>query len=224
MATTIPVSFQTLRQNLEITDLQESVVSTRQQSVRAAIAARLSVLDSFITGSYSRHTMIAPLKEADVDIFVVLDSSYYDPGGHTALLDRVRRVLLERYPTTPKISRNGQAVTITFTDFRVDVVPGFNRQGGGYLIPDSVHKRWIATDPKAHVQLLSSANTAHGGDFVPLIKMIKAWNRTLGQPFHSFYLELLARQIFDNVRISDYPSGDEVLSRQGPGADSLPGK
>jgi hypothetical protein len=207
MATSVTSAFQTLRQNLEITQLQGSTVSTRQQSVRAAVASQMSVLDSFVTGSYSRHTMIAPLKEADVDIFVVLEPSYYVADGHANLLDRVRRVLLREYPKTPQVSRNGQAVTITFTDFKVDVVPAFHRQGGGYLIPDSIRKTWIATDPKTHVQVMSDANAAHQGDLVPCVKMIKGWNRTLVGPFYSFYLELLARQIFNNVRISDYPSG-----------------
>ena len=89
--------------------------------------------------------MIAPLKEADVDIFVVLDPQYYssDQNGPANLLDRVKRVLKKSYAETTDISRNGQAVTIKFSDFCVDVVPAFYRTGGGYLIPDSVLKRWI---------------------------------------------------------------------------------
>ena len=34
------------------------------------------ILDDFLTGSYARSTMIAPLTEADIDVFVVLDSGY----------------------------------------------------------------------------------------------------------------------------------------------------
>src|SRR6266536_2265189 len=132
MPRTIAQGFERLKQNLEITDLQAGTVSTRQQNVRAALEDGLTVLDTFLTGSYRRNTMIAPLGEADVDIVAVLDPSYYKWDGQAAVLDRVRRVLLKRYHSTPRISRNGQAVTITFTDFCVDVVPAFNRQGGGY--------------------------------------------------------------------------------------------
>jgi tRNA nucleotidyltransferase (CCA-adding enzyme) len=142
MATTIRAGFERLRANLEITGLQASTVSTRQHNVREAVSAHLSVKESFLAGSYMRNTMIAPLKDADVDIFVVLDPSYYRDDGHAALLDRVKSVLLKSYKT-PDISRNGRAVTIVFSDFVVDVVPGFYRQGGGYLIPDSRNKRWI---------------------------------------------------------------------------------
>jgi len=207
MATTITSGFNKLKENLEITSLQSSTVSTRQRNVREAIESEMTVLSSFLTGSYQRSTMIAPLGEADVDVFVVMDSKYYETDGQASLLDKVKRVLRQTYPDTPSISRNGQAVTITFTDFKVDVVPGFYRNGGGYLIPDSVLKRWIETDPTKHVELSSQTNKAHGGDFVPLVKMLKGWNRKNGAALRSFHLETLARQVMSGVTISSYPSG-----------------
>lgn len=207
MATSVLQAFQQFSRNLEITDLQASIVSTRQQNVRAAVEKRLSVLDSFLTGSYRRHTMIAPLRQADVDVFIVLDSSHFQQNGQAVLLERVRQALRETYPDTPRISPNGQAVTITFADFKVDVVPGFSRQGGGYLIPDSARLRWISTDPKKHVDIWADANKAHSGDLVPVMKMLKAWNRAHSGTLRSFHLEVLGLRIFDRVTISNYPSG-----------------
>ena len=213
MATTIPQSFLKLKQNLEITDLQEATVSTRQKSVREVVEAGMEVKDSFLTGSYSRSTMIAPLKEADVDIFFVLKNDYFyhynngQNGGQAGLLDWVKRTLLKTYTKTPDISRNGQAVTIRFEDFVVDVVPGFNREGGGYRIPNSINQSWISTDPKKHVEIMTAANKIHNGNLVPLVKMIKAWNKNNNKYFSSFHLEVLALQILQRVTISDFPSG-----------------
>ncbi len=213
MATTINQSFAKFKENLEITGLQTATVSTRQQSVREVMEAGMDVEDSFLTGSYSRSTMIAPLKEADIDIFVVLDAKYFhnynngQNGGQAGLLDLVKRTLLRTYTKTPDISRNGQAVTIRFDDFTVDVVPGFRRQGGGYLIPNSITQSWISTDPKRHVEIVAAANKAHNGDLVPLVKMIKCWNRQSGKFFRSFHLEVLALEILNNIRIDDFPSG-----------------
>lgn len=215
MATTIQQSFLGLKQNLEITDLQEATVSTRQKSVRDVIEAGINLIDpfSFLTGSYSRQTLIAPLKEADIDIFFVLDSKYYfqydngQNGGQAGLLDWVKRTLRKTYTETPDISRNGQAVTIRFNDFVVDVVPGFNQKGGGFLIPNSVNQNWISTDPKKHVEIMTAANKEHNGDLVPLVKMIKAWNKNNDKYFNSFHLEVLALQILQGVTISDFPSG-----------------
>lgn len=212
MATTIQQGFQKLKANLEITGLQSTTASTRQQHVREVVDAELTVLDSFLTGSYSRSTMISPLREADVDVFVVLDTKYFhnyngQNGGQAGLLDMVKRALLRTYTKTPKISRSGQAVTITFTDFQVDVVPGFYRQGGGFLIPNSVTQSWLSTDPKKHVEIMTAANKAHDGNLVPLVKMIKGWNRVHGGHFRSFHLEVLAMAALDKVTITDFPSG-----------------
>lgn len=206
MATTITASFAKLRQNLEITDLQASTVSMRQTNVRKAVEKDFTVLRSFLTGSYKRSTMIAPLYKADVDIFVVLDASYFKYDGYMSLLDKVRATLLKTYPSTPKISRNGHAVTISFTDFDVDVVPAFNRKGGGFLIPDSSNKRWIETDPTTHETYMSKSNADHDGTVVPVVKMIKAWNRKISHSFVPFYLELIAVEIFSGVTLSSYPS------------------
>ncbi len=212
MATTIAQAFLGLKASLEITGLQKSTVATRQVTVRTVMEAGFEIEDSFLTGSYSRSTMIAPLEKADVDIFFVLPTRYFHDynnqnGGPSGLLDLVKRTLRKTYTRTPDIGRNGQAVTIRFDDFVVDVVPGVRRQGGGFLIPNSVTQQWLATDPKAHVQLLATANAQHSGDLVPLIKMLKGWNRTSGDYFRSFHLEVLALGILANIRIDDYSSG-----------------
>jgi len=206
MATTVPAGFERLRTNLEISGLQSSTVSTRQKGVRDTMSAGLKVLEDFQTGSYARSTMIAPLTKADIDIFVVLDPSYYQRGP-APLLDLTKRTLLKTYTRTPDISRNGQAVTIRFDNFVIDVVPGFYRTGGGYFIPNSITNSWLETDPKKHVEIMSAANKTHGGSLVPLIKMIKGWNKSHSSFFRSFHLEVLALEALTNVKITDYPSG-----------------
>ncbi|MBB4954556.1 hypothetical protein H4S14_002445 [Agrobacterium vitis] len=207
MATTIAGAFQKFKANLAISSLQESTTSTRQQNVRDAVASDFAVLDTFLMGSYRRNTMIAPLKTADIDVFVILDPKYYAAQNQNSLLSSVMTTLKKKYPSTPRIKPDGQAVTITFTDFEVDVVPGFYRTGGGFLIPDANLKRWIPTDPKKHVELWSQSNKTHNGMLVPLIKMIKCWNRANGNLFRSFHLEVLVRHVLQDIAISDFASG-----------------
>lgn len=198
-------AFARFRTNLELTGLQEKAVATRQKSVRAAIAGRLTVTDAFLTGSYRRHTLIGPLKQADVDVMVVLDRCYRSRGPK-AVLDLVRTALLVEYTRTPKISRNGQAVTITFADFVVDVVPAFRlpwyRLNEGWEICDSASGSWVTTNPTKHVEISARANKAHDGDLVPRIKQLKAWNRAVGHPLRSFHLEALAWSIFGTSAFS----------------------
>jgi hypothetical protein len=212
MARSLSEAFQQFKLRLEITDLQSSTVSTRQQAVRDVVAAGMDVEDTFLSGSYSRSTLIAPLSEADIDVFVVLEPKYFhhyngQNGGQAGLLDLLKRTLRKTYTRTPDISRNGQAVTIRFDDFSVDVVPAVRRQGGGFLIPNSVTQSWLSTDPKKHIEIFAAANAAHGGDLVPMIKMVKVWNRSIAKHFRSFHLEVLALAIYNNVTITNYWSG-----------------
>jgi len=212
MATTVQEAFRDLKSNLEITDLQVETVSIRQNRIRDVLKSGMTVKETFLTGSYARSTMISPLSRADIDVFCVLDTDYFyrfsnHVGGPASLLDHTKETLLKTYTNTPSISRNGQAVTVRFTDFVIDVVVAFYRKDGGYIIPNSITNSWLSTDPKRHVALFSAANQSHNGSLVPIIKMLKSWNRSHGSFFRSFHLEVLALQIFSNVAISDFPSG-----------------
>lgn len=226
MPTTITQGFEKLKENLQITTLQGGTVSSRQSNVRAAVNKELKVLDDFLTGSYKRETLIAPLSEADIDIFVVLAPEYFEQNGQASLLDKVKRVISKTYSDT-KISRAGQAVTVKFSDFYVDVVPGFNRKGGGFLIPDAPGKRWIPTDPKKHVELWSKRNVDKGGKFVPLVKMVKGWNKKHSELLRSFHLECIVYDVMAPYTI-DYPASvryvlDQARSRVNSGVSDPAG-
>jgi hypothetical protein len=162
------------------------------------VAGELTVEDSFLTGSYRRHTLITPLSQADVDVVVVLNRSYKRDGAR-AVLNMVKSSLATAYSEPTEISRNGQAVTIKFSDFLIDVVPAFVQPwllGGGWTICDSGSDSWIATNPKRHVEISAQANELHDGELVPCIKQLKAWNRTAGKPLRSFHIEALAWSVF----------------------------
>ena len=213
VAKTIVQGFQELRSRLEITDLQSSAVSQRHQNIREILKQELPVLEDggdFLTGSYVRKTMIAPLKEADIDIFFVLNRSYYYDNNQASLLDKVKSTLKKAYPNTADISRDGQAITISFHDFKVDVVPAFHRMLSffvpGYLIANTITKTWVITNPKKHIEIWSKANQEHNGDLIPLIKMMKAWNKTNGALLTSFHLECLLLSIWNGQSITDFPS------------------
>jgi hypothetical protein len=190
-------AFEDFRGNLEITGFEERVVAARQEKVRAAVAGGLSVGGSFLTGSYRRRTLIGPMRDADVDIVVVLDRGYRRRGPR-AVLNLVKDTLREEYPTS-KISRNGQAVTIGFSDFTVDVVPAFEVwwDSATLDICNSGDGAWIRTNPRKHIEISSKINKRADGLVVPAVKMLKAWNRAAGRPLRSFHLEVLAWKVLD---------------------------
>ena len=62
---------------------------------------------------------------------------------------------------------------------------------------------------------MSSANKAHNSDLIPLIKMIKAWNKNNNKYFSSFHLEVIALEALNNVTITDFSSGARYFFDKG---------
>jgi len=196
LATTIASAFSSYRTNLEITERQESVVSTVRTNVVSALRAEITLHaeESRLIGSYDRQTLTRYLKEGDVDIMVILNygkhADWYNSDGTVRCLDKFKSVLSAKYPATP-MQRDRNCISMQLAEFRFDVVPAFKNDGGDYQIPDSVDKKWLWTNPFTFAEKVTATNKSMGGYFVPLIKMVKGWNRGVGWPIRSFHLECM---------------------------------
>ena len=189
--------------NLKDGEPAPDVVAARIAELRAVLAARLDVVDCVIAGGYSRHTLIPPLRFASVDAIFVLGPRFFRPDGWTALLQQLKAVLAEVSASRVDLSRNGRAVRISLSSFAMDVIPGFYRQNGGYVIPDVARSRWLATDPIKHAAIWRQADQRQNGRLIPMLRMLRAWNRCQGSPFQSLHLEGLALRIFEKAAIGD---------------------
>ena len=86
-----------------------------------------------------------------------------------------------------------------------DIVPAFEKKGGGYEIPDSLSKTWIGTDPTVHADEATEKNEELEGKWKPLVKMVKGWNRTQDKVIRpSFLIEVMALELVDSA-FTDYP-------------------
>jgi hypothetical protein len=193
MATTVNSAFAEFAARLEPTATQKIDAATKHIGVRETLNAKLWVDRAFLTGSYARQTMIRP--PSDIDLFVVLDYSkhgdayYKSYSGAQAALERFHTVLKDGYPYTP-IRKDHPAVHLNFSTYGFDVIPAFNRNGGGYVIPDRFGSGWMSTNPEKHAERTTAMNTSTGGYFVPLVKMFKAWNRSHFSKLTGFHLEM----------------------------------
>jgi tRNA nucleotidyltransferase (CCA-adding enzyme) len=153
MAKTISESFQQFASNLNISDRQESLVSSCRKNVVEKIANKLTLHSeqpSKLIGSYDRNTLIRYLIEADVDVMVVLhygkNKDWDNDEGVSKVLSAFKTIIKESYPDTEcQIDRN--CVTMKLSEFRQDVVPAFRFKEGYYTIPDTYRGSWIQTDP-----------------------------------------------------------------------------
>jgi hypothetical protein len=192
-------AFEKLKHNLEITATEQKLAAQRHIAIRDYVRQHWQLVDDFLTGSYRRETKTKKLK--DVDVFVVIAADG-PQGGYRdrppiEVLNALAELLAGRWENA---YRDGMAIVIPYGAddevMSIEVVPAFERDGGGYVIPDPAAGAWIATNPKRHHELSTAKNTDCDGKFVPFVKMVKAINRELGEPASpSFLLEVMAQDL-----------------------------
>ena len=192
-------AFNNLKSALEITATEQALASNRRQAIYDHLHTSWAIERAFLTGSYDRHTKTKKLR--DVDIFAVIDPQGDQAGlrqqSPTTVLQELRNVLEQKYPG--QVTIDDLACVISFgTDeiMSFEVVPAFERDGGGYEIPDMRTSSWIATDPSRHAEATTAKNAACDAKWVPFVKMIKGMNREAEEPVSpSFLMEVMALDV-----------------------------
>lgn len=204
---TVDEAFDEFRQRLELSDTEQQDAIRRHNDVRACIRDGFDVERDFLTGSYARHTKTKPLK--DVDIFFCLgDNDRHWRGKHpNAVLNAFEARLADEYGAD-SVERGRRCVTVDFDkqnpaadkEGRVlsnDTVPAYELDNC-YEIPDRDLGKWIKTDPDTHKEKSTVKNRECGGKWVPLVKMLKRWNRSADKPISpSFLIEVMALDLVD---------------------------
>lgn len=197
MATTIKQSFQKFKENMEITDRQTTVVSTCWTNlVNTFIESHLSLhpQKNKVIGSYDRNTLIWPLSNGDVDLMIILhyedNKENYNSEGTIKILDKFKYILDKKYPDTPK-RRDRNCITMQLSQFRLDVVPAFYNSDWYYIIPDSIEKKWIDTNPIKFAEGITSINKKMEWYFIPLIKMVKSRNKNNWNLLNGYHIECM---------------------------------
>lgn len=175
-------------------------------------AEELHVLETFLTGSYARETMIRPLK--DVDFIVRLHYGDHKNHAPLVLLHKLKQVLRSAYPLTP-IVVTPPCVTVRFGYCVFEMTPAFGIQGDSQQlsIPNQAGTGWQSTYPRIPDAWMTEENKKVGGLFKPTIKMLKRWRDLRKIPLRSFHLEMLARVGFETYQVADYPNGAMAFFR-----------
>lgn len=204
---TVDEAFRKFKSRLELNDKEQANASARQNEVRDYLDTKFSIDNSFLTGSYRRHTKTKPLK--DIDIFFILKESerHYRDKPPSVVIKDFHDVLVNRYGKDA-VRKQSRSVNVDFgvvvdaddnTDYRVlsvDVVPAFAK-GADYEIPDTDSGVWIKTNPKIHADKATAAHQAFSNEWKGLVRMVKYWNNN---PKHgtdkpvkpSFLIEVMA--------------------------------
>lgn len=175
--------------------------------------------ESFLYGSYKRHTAVGDIK--DVDIVVITN---FDPESEEHTPRKVLRKLkdaLARYyddPENPEYQRRSIRINQPLPDneeveMTLDIIPAVASNGDAnpLLVPDRDVEEWILSHPKGHLDNTTELNKPENseGRFVPLVKIMKWWWKyqcELRQPDverpkpKGFWVEVLTGENFDSAQ------------------------
>lgn len=210
-------AFDKFRRSLELSDTESKDASKRHTEVRECIRSGFDMKTDFLSGSYKRHTKTKPLK--DVDVFFVLGpkEKWRRDKAPIEMLNAFDACLRKTYNEQGQTENCRRAVTVIFEKsyypddhngkvLSVDAVPAFECGSDEYEIPDKVTGTWIKTNPRKHQEQATAKNKELDGAWVPLVKMIKGWNRANGKPIKpSFLVEVMAEELVEPP-FSTYPN------------------
>ena len=201
---TVAEAFTKFKSRLELSATEQADAASRQKRVRSVVTQSFDVDNDFLTGSYRRHTKTKPLH--DVDIFIVLgdDEAHYQHETPSNVLNAVRDSLVSEYGDD-RVALQRRSVRVDYGVALVDdlsdavmsfdVTPAF-ATNGHYLIADRTVGDWMPTDPKVHAAKATAANAAFGGQWKPVVKMIKKWNDHHDKPIKpSFLIEVMSLEL-----------------------------
>jgi glycosyltransferase involved in cell wall biosynthesis len=132
--------------------------------------------DTFLSGSYARHTAINDINDVDVICVVDIDNSITNPELVLAWIESI----LSKYYTETK--RQGRSVGAQGAkNMWIDVVPAtlIAADDGPLWIPDREARQWVRTHPKGQIQAATSKNKATSGYYVGGVKLMKFWRDRL---------------------------------------------
>ena len=212
---TIDQSFQKFLTNLNPTAKQLQQIQATRNSIDAVlfnddhIFLNTQKQISFLTGSYSRKTIIRPID--DIDLYVRIHySKHAKDQSPMSILRLMARAIRRRYSKNTKINVDAPCIVVRFLGYKFEIVPtvGYTDNPDLYSIPAPGSKEWMDCYPNVPDKWLSACNHGNNSLFIPLIKMLKQWNRNNKVGLKSFHLELLTEKVFGTVtNIYSYPQG-----------------
>lgn len=228
--------FQDIVRDVEPSPAQKDGAARSHNYLRDVLCTgnmEVRIRQTYLSGSYARHTAIFPLD--DVDIIFEIDPSHW------------RTAFLARYPAPAEVLRTfanairyrydassvrtqRRSVRLQMNHLDIDVVPAIPTTAPDViLVADTKHERWIESAPARHKALATEINQSRGSRFKPLVKLLKAWNRSLPSTaqFKSFAVETIAAHFFRQERFYSLGEGaikffDLVASFGGDGRHRWP--
>ena len=188
-------------------------ISTRYGELTSALNKQFRDTESktantLQVGSFGRKTGINGI--SDLDMLYIMPKTkwadYNKAGGQLSLLQDAKDAILKRYPTT-KVKVDRLVVTVTYTNFHVEVQPVFEQDDQSYLYSDTKNGgSWKTTKPREEMTAVADLDTKKNANLRPLCKMARAWKNKHGVGMGGLLLDTLVYNFLDSTTDFDTKS------------------
>lgn len=190
--------------NLAISNAE--TISTRYGELTASLNRQFRDTESktantLQVGSFGRRTGINGI--SDLDMLYIMPKAKWDEynktGGQLRLLQDSKDAILKRYPLT-KVRVDRLVVTVTYTNFHVEVQPVFEQDDKSYKYPDTKNGgSWKITKPREEMDAVADLDAAKNSNLRRLCKMARAWKNKHGVAMGGLLIDTLAYNFLDST-------------------------
>jgi hypothetical protein len=194
---TVAEMFSEFVSNLAISNSE--TISNRYGEITAALNKQFRDTESktdntLQVGSFGRKTAIDGI--SDLDMLYIMPKTKWDTyntqGGQLKLLQDTKKAILNRYPKTD-VRVDRLVVTVTYTDFHIEVQPVFEQDDKSYKYPDTKNEGiWKITKPREEMDEIAATDTAKNSNLRRLCKMARAWKNKHGIGMGGLLIDTLA--------------------------------
>jgi hypothetical protein len=187
-------------------------ISLRYGEITAALNKQFrdtesKTANSLQVGSFGRGTGIHGISDLDM-LYIMPKGKWetYKDGRQRKLLEDTKAAIKARYPLT-EVRVDRLVVTVTYTDFHVEVQPVFEQDDGSYKYPDTKDDgSWKITKPREEMDEISKTDAAKNYNLRRLCKMARAWRNKHGQEMSGLLVDTLSYNFISQTKEYDTKS------------------
>lgn len=204
---TVSEMFSEFVSNLAITNTE--TISARYGELTSALNKQFRDTESrtantLQVGSFGRKTGINGISDLDM-LYIMPKSKWveYKDGQQLKLLQDTKAAILKRYPAT-KVRVDRLVVTVTYTNFHIEVQPVFEKQDRSYFYPDTKNGgSWKVTKPREEMDAVSEMDARKTSNLRRLCKMARAWRNQHGVAMGGLLVDTLAYNFLNQTKEYD---------------------
>lgn len=202
---TVAEMFEEFINNLTISN--KETISNRYAELTKTLNKRFRDTDSetantLQVGSFGRKTGINGI--SDLDMLYIMPKSSWDTynnaqNGQYKLLSDTKEAILSRYSRTD-VSVDRLVVTVTFSNFYIEVQPVFEQEDGSFKYPDTKNGgSWKITKPREEMDEISYMDKAKNKNLRRLCKMVRAWKNKHGIAMGGLLIDTLVYNFLNST-------------------------